>query len=90
MPKGKKTVTQGSEDFIYMCPCEYQITASSNREIDCKMRLHQKRCRLGKKSFLYFNDTFNDTSDHYNNSDTQCKHLAIQAFNKINPQQLKF
>jgi hypothetical protein len=86
MPKGRKSVTQGSEDFIYMCPCEYQIIASSDREINCKVRLHQKRCRLDKKTFL----CFNDTSDNYNTSDTQNKHLAIEAFNKINIQQLKF
>ena len=86
MPKGKKTVSRGSEGFIYMCPCEFQITASSDREIDRKMRLHQKCCRLGKTTFLHINDT----SHTHDTNDTKNKHLAIQAFNKINPQQLKF
>jgi predicted small metal-binding protein len=85
MPKGHKTIQHGSEGFIYMCPCEYHITASSDREIDCKIRLHQKRCRLGKSTHITVNDT-NNIHLH----DTKNKHLAIEAFNKINQQQLKF
>jgi len=86
MPKGLKTSKRGAEGVIFMCPCGQQICSASPRAADYKIELHKKYCRLGKTTHIDYNDDFIVTECH----NTKNKHLAIEVFNKFNPQQLKF